>query len=264
MTSVSSNNPSKQSRTSLRSSLRPEAGPQLLVSVRNREEARLALEAGVKILDVKEPDQGSLGMAAVQDIQEIGQEVEQSSQVTFSIALGELHDHRPDEKFPELSSRIDFVKVGLAGCATDSSWRGNYSQLRDQLTEQTDNSCNWVAVIYADHSAAESPLPDEIVDYAISNSLSGVLIDTYEKNGLSLLDHLHLEQIERITRRCHEKGLFLALAGSLKREQITQLAPIAADIIAVRGAVCQGQNRQAQLDPHRIAQRQSLLSSKEI
>ena len=43
----------------------------LLVSVRDAAEARLAVEAGVDLIDVKEPSAGPLGAAAAETLAEI-------------------------------------------------------------------------------------------------------------------------------------------------------------------------------------------------
>ena len=45
--------------------------PKLLVSVRNAHEAGLALDAGVDLIDVKEPSRGALGAASPRHIHEI-------------------------------------------------------------------------------------------------------------------------------------------------------------------------------------------------
>lgn len=236
------------------------ASPQLLVSVRNREEARLALSAGLKILDVKEPNQGSLGRAKSQFIKEIGQEIEADPEIFFSVAMGELRDFSPEDKLPELPQRVDFLKVGMAGCQSDPDWRGHYRQLQQQMTEQTSKSHQWVAVIYADQQTADAPTAAEVLDFTFKNDLSGILVDTYNKNGLSLLDHLSLDEIGDIVQKCHSANRFIALAGSLKREEIPELIPLSPDIIAVRGAACSENNRKATLDLQRLNELSTLLN----
>ena len=60
----------------------------LLVSVRDREEARLCLRAGVGLIDVKEPGRGSLGQAPSETLTGILDEV--AGRCPVSAALGEL------------------------------------------------------------------------------------------------------------------------------------------------------------------------------
>ena len=60
---------------------------QLLVSVRNANEAVLAAQSGADIIDVKEPVQGALGFAGWNTISDVVEAV--SSNVPTSAALGE-------------------------------------------------------------------------------------------------------------------------------------------------------------------------------
>ena len=67
--------------------------PQLLVSVRNPEEALLAVRGGADIVDVKEPSAGPLGMAPLDTLRHILQTFENIPQPPpLSFALGELRD----------------------------------------------------------------------------------------------------------------------------------------------------------------------------
>lgn len=67
--------------------------PRLLVSVVNADEARLATELGVPLLDIKDPQRGSLGMANLQTLQQCLQSArEVSSAVQLSVACGEVAD----------------------------------------------------------------------------------------------------------------------------------------------------------------------------
>ena len=78
--------------------------PRLLVSVRSPEEAAAAMAGGANIIDVKEPTRGSLGMAGVDVIEAIADQMEsfQKTQkrllpkdrspdpIPLSVALGEV------------------------------------------------------------------------------------------------------------------------------------------------------------------------------
>jgi hypothetical protein len=66
------------------------------------------------------------------------------------------------------------------------------------------------------------------------------LIDTHEKNGATLLDHLSVIEIDALTCRCRNAGVPVALAGSLGLTEIEQLRGVNPDWIAVRGAACKG------------------------
>ena len=104
---------------------------QLLVSVRNADEAVAAVRGGAHIIDVKEPHQGSLGCATPEVIVAIAEAIREvnDTQLPLSLALGEL----PEWQFSDRdvlreaiqTAAPQFLKLGLADVATghgNSSW----------------------------------------------------------------------------------------------------------------------------------------------
>lgn len=97
----------------------------LLVSVRSLVEARLAVAAGVDLVDIKEPARGSLGAASLVTIRSIVEAL--ADRAPLSCALGELIDvaHDPEhapapavgiiDQLAELPPELAFAKLGLAG-----------------------------------------------------------------------------------------------------------------------------------------------------
>ncbi|MFO1045103.1 MAG: (5-formylfuran-3-yl)methyl phosphate synthase [Planctomycetaceae bacterium] len=234
-------------------------GSRLLVSVRSVEEAVRAVTGGADILDVKEPDQGSLGMASLESIQAIADQFQQDhTQIPLSVALGELRDWLTCEQFPQLPSAVQFAKLGLSGMATESNWQAAWHRVRAMFS-RSQSSLRWVAVAYADHVAADSPTPDEILNSATTADEAGVagcaglLIDTFTKTGASLLDYYSVADLQDIAERCHASGLFLAVAGSLTTTAIRDVKSADADIVAVRSAACRNGNRRAEIDELQVA-----------
>src|SRR3954452_14348343 len=97
--------------------------PGLLVSVRSAAEALSALAGGADVIDVKEPDRGSLGAADEETISAIVRAVDGRAPV--SAALGELVDL---DKSPNgnaariLVDGVSLFKIGLARSATLDAW----------------------------------------------------------------------------------------------------------------------------------------------
>lgn len=238
----------------------------LLVSVRNAEEAVAAVQGGADIIDVKEPHHGSLGCAAPQTILQIGSALGSlNPQLPLSLALGELgewhlrHDQQPHRvqqphldnrsfRVPreELSDAIQcvtpqFLKLGLADCGAKNSttWCEDWQLVRNSIPGKH----AWVAVAYADHNAAHSPPVQAVLDAAKETNCDILLIDTHTKNGTTLLDHLTVDQLLDIRQTASRHGLKLALAGRVALSNLSMLLGIQADIIAVRGAVCENGNR---------------------
>lgn len=223
-------------------SLRGSKPPRLLVSVRNVEEAAVAIRGGCDILDVKEPHRGSLGMAAPLVLQQIADLMRsQAPHILLSAALGEVHEYQSPRSLSELPTifpDLDFVKLGCANLATTRSWQQALHETRAAISPRLNPGTEWVAVAYADWESAAAPSPDEVISEALGAGCRGVLIDTYAKSGRRLLDWIPTEELERYATRLHAENLFFALAGSLRRDDLPQLKAVSADIVAIRGAAC--------------------------
>lgn len=207
-----------------------EGRPQLLISVRNAVEAADALAGGANIIDVKEPSRGPLGAADNQVVQQVLRFVNGRRQV--SVAAGELVDAiAMDSTFP---IGVQWVKFGLANCARDDKWAARFALLRNQLPIDA----RIVPVIYADHRAACAPAPEEILQVAQDCNCHVILVDTFDKTAGTLFEHWSFSEVEKFVTQAHANGMAIALAGGLRDESIVLAAAIGADVIGVRGAVC--------------------------
>lgn len=221
---------------------------QLLVSVRSADEARSAIAGGASIIDVKEPDHGSLGQAPWSVWRDVHTVI--STAAPISVALGELADWLATQS-PVLPAEawagISFRKLGLAGTAVgwQSAWRAVRSRLDDV------NGPGWIAVIYADWQRAGAPDPESILEETFTTDrIVGVLVDTWDKTRPFELD----ERWVKLAARVRQAGKLVAMAGGLDSRSIPSLGRIAPDIVAVRGAACVDGNRRAVIDPGRVAE----------
>jgi uncharacterized protein (UPF0264 family) len=203
---------------------------ELLVSVRSPTEAENALQGGAGLIDVKEPRKGSLGCASQATLAAVVRQVAGRQQV--SAALGELAEYQSGPSLEGLS----FVKWGLAGCR-NRDWRKELAKA-GALAQQSYPGLHKVAVAYVDSKRAESPPVNEVLDFAEKNDWHVVLLDTFVKDGLTLLDWLSSREICGIKNFCRNAGIKLALAGSLNLEQLISLRPFRPDWFAVRSAAC--------------------------
>jgi uncharacterized protein (UPF0264 family) len=228
--------------------------PKLLVSVRSRAEAELAIVGGAEILDVKEPSLGSLGMASIEEIHAIATlEAVHSKEIPLSVALGEVVDWQVNIAVPGLPANVTFAKLGLSQCALNPDWIACWQHVRAEFQAQSASDLNWVAVAYADATEAASPAISEVLGAAIETGCSGLLIDTWTKDGRVLLDHVNLTELVRIADLCHTSGMFLALAGRLNQGSLPDLSQVPADVIAIRSAACKDANRTAEIHSRSIA-----------
>ncbi|MFL5243801.1 MAG: (5-formylfuran-3-yl)methyl phosphate synthase [Gemmataceae bacterium] len=213
---------------------------QLLVSVRSVDEARAALEGGASLIDVKEPRRGPLGRATDETISAVMRQV--GRYVPVSAAMGEFLEE-PDVP---LLNGLTFIKWGLAGCRF-RNWQDRLLKAERDL-ERFHPACKPVAVAYADAKHAGAPEPEVVVDFALQNHWKAVLLDTFQKDGKTLLDWLSLPRLKRICRSCRTAGTAIALAGSLGAEHVAILSELQPTWLAVRGAVCRRGRRDGNID----------------
>jgi uncharacterized protein (UPF0264 family) len=213
---------------------------QLLVSVRSAGEADAALLGGADLIDVKEPARGALGRADDATVAAVVRAV--AGRRPVSAALGELRDFLPPHP-PGLA----FVKWGLSGLGHD--WRGKLSQAAEHLGTTAP-----VAVAYADHVQASAPSPREVAEFAASRHWPAFLLDTFEKDGRTLLDWLGIDELHDLCRLCHDAGVRVALAGSLRLEHVEMLTILQPDWLAVRSAACVDGRRDQAVCPKRVAE----------
>ena len=217
----------------------------LLVSVRNSAEALAALRGGADLIDLKEPQLGSLGAVPTSAWSEIREAI--ADRVPLSVALGELLEDDCEQR-ASASQGFQFAKIGLAGTAQRDDWLERWSAAIQRLPSTTQA----VAVVYADAEQAQSPAPRTILAAAQQLHCAAILVDTYQKTRGSLLDLWSMAQLTQFRHDAREAGLICVLGGSLHEQHIPRLLPIAPDYIAVRGAVCRGA-RTATLDPELVA-----------
>lgn len=218
------------------------------MSVRDADEAVVACQAGANIIDVKEPNRGSLGRADWSTIANVMRRVrELGSSLPVSVALGELSEIDAAD-CTNLHSRlagVSFAKMGMANVTAD--WRTRWDRVMSTLPGEVGR----VAVAYADWEQANSPDPLDVIRFASKRQCKIVLVDTFSKVGGSLFQRLSKDQVKQLVRAVNDHGMQSAMAGSLDSDAIETLLPMHPNIIAVRGAVCDGQ-RTGTIDAEKV------------
>lgn len=212
----------------------------LLASVRSTAEAELAIAGGADIVDLKEPRDGALGALPPDVIRDCVALV--AGRKPVSATIGDL----PTQ--PGAVSRgvartaslgVGFVKIGVfPGGAPEATL--------DALREPAAAGVRLVAVLFADTE------PDfGLVSRAAKCGFAGVMLDTMAKNGAGLREALGESTLRRFVEETHCHGLLAGLAGSLRLEDIPALAPLGADYLGFRGALCRG-SRDGALEPEAL------------
>jgi (5-formylfuran-3-yl)methyl phosphate synthase len=224
----------------------------LLVSVTDADEARVAVEGGVDIVDVKNPAEGSMGASVPGVIERVRAVVPPERPV--SAAIGDLPNLPGTAALAALGaarSGAAYVKVGLWGTSTTDEAVAVLRAVRDGI----DGGATVIAAAYADaERVSGEPLPPEaVVEAARRGGAGGCLLDTALKDGRGLFEWLAPEALAALVAEGHAGGLEMALAGALHAEDLSVVRATGADIAGVRSAACRSGRRTAPLDAERIS-----------
>ena len=216
--------------------------PGLLVSVRSASEALTALAGRADVIDVKEPNQGSLGAAENDTISAVVRAV--AGRTPVSAALGELVEimtYSNGDGPRKIVDGVSLFKIGLAGCKALEDWQVSWRHAIDTLVSNSSNgNAQAVAVVYADWRTAQAPSPSDTLSAAIQLRCPVLLIDTWDKSGGTLFDHWPALKLQAFLAEVRSHGISVVLAGSLTGQNVIIAARLAPDLIAVRAAACEG------------------------
>ncbi|MFJ1598267.1 (5-formylfuran-3-yl)methyl phosphate synthase [Streptomyces sp. NPDC088261] len=217
----------------------------LLISPDSVEEALDCAKAAeyLDIVDVKKPDEGSLGANFPWVIREIREAVPAGTPV--SATVGDV-PYKPgtvaQAALGAAVSGATYIKVGLYGCTTPEQavdvMRGVVRAVKEYRPEAL-----VVASGYADAHRIGCVNPLALPDIARRSGSDAAMLDTAIKDGTRLFDHVPPDICGEFVRLAHEYGLLAALAGSVKAGDLGELTRIGTDIVGVRGAVCEGGDR---------------------
>ena len=220
----------------------------LLVSVANISEAKIAIDAGVDILDMKNPAEGALGRLKLQSIAEIV--ALSHGKCMTSATIGDLPMHPEllaNKTLKVAETGVDIVKVGFFGS-------GQHENCATAIGKVVKERTKLIAVMMADQS------PDiSVIAKLKSAGFYGVMLDTAVKDGKCLLDHMDINQINDFCRLAERFKLVVGLAGSLNPSHIQELVNIGPDYLGFRGAVCHQASRYSDLELGRVSLIKGLL-----
>ena len=213
----------------------------VLASVTSIDEARIALEAGAAIIDLKNPAQGALGALPLPVIEQIVRFVDGRKPVSATVGDLPAQPLMLDHAVRAVAATgVDIVKIGLFG------QQGHIECVRG-LADAVREGCKIVAVLFADQEPDFSLLP-----LLADIGFYGAMLDTAEKTAGGLLYWIDEDRLQDFVGMARSRGLLTGLAGSLRETDIAALALLGADYLGFRGALCSNYQRQASLDPARM------------
>jgi uncharacterized protein (UPF0264 family) len=225
---------------------------QVLISPVSYEEAASILDTEVDIIDIKNVNEGSLGAQFPWHTRQVV-ELTRARGIKTSATLGDL-PYKPGTAalaaYGAAQCGVTYIKAGLHGLNTYEEACHMMEAVR-RAARMVSETIDVVASGYADYRRFNGLNMRDLLRAARDTRCDVVMVDTAFKDGKTLFDVLSLEEIREFINQGQEAGLRVALAGSLKLEQVHLLADLRPDIIGVRGAVCEGKDRKTMISPEK-------------
>lgn len=224
---------------------------QLLISVKNLEEAKLAQKLCVDMIDLKDPNIGALGALNLQETALIMRQLKGCDiyRPTVSATIGEQHASLAD-LIAAIKQRVK-IGVDIIKIAVD-----DYFYMADFYTEirkLSQTGTKVVAVFFANNEINFDLLPK-----LQQAGFYGAMLDTQFKQH-DLLSLQTKQALHFFTQICHQYQLKCGLAGSLKPLHIDALLKINPTYIGFRGGVCENSLRTSVLNQAKMLEVQDML-----
>jgi (5-formylfuran-3-yl)methyl phosphate synthase len=221
----------------------------MLASVNSVAEAEIVLDAGVDIMDIKNPHAGALGALGTDSVKEIVEMV--NGVVTTSATIGDIKSDDPellDSILEMAGTGVDYVKVGLFDDKPSSYFINT-------ISDAANKGIKLVIVLFAEnYQGTDSIIP------LFQSGIVGIMLDTKEKKGKDLLAILNITELQRFVEKSKEYELLTGLAGSLEFEDIEVLLSLDSDYLGFRGALCSGNDRVKTINANQVKKIRDVIS----
>jgi len=229
----------------------------MLASVSSLDEAKIALQENVDIVDLKDPSQGALGAVTTEVAQEVVKFV--SGQCLVSATIGDLPMQATliGKAIATMASTgVDIIKVGVFDDLTDEV----IASLKEQAIKGA-NGINGKQFTIVIVFFVDKGLDSEKISDLAKAGIRGVMLDTADKAQGNLRSHMEHKEIESFVSHAKSYGLLAGLAGSLKASDVMPLLKLEPDYLGFRGALCQDNSRVQALSSSSVRNIRSLITN---
>ena len=218
----------------------------MLASTASLEETTILLDCGVDLIDIKQPDDGALGAVPIHRARAIVTRVARHRPCSVTAGNLLMEDPQLPVRVAECAGlAVDFIKVGLFA-------RQPQQDFLEMLRRARVHPVRIVVVCFAEYFMSSNASDWHWFGALTTYGVSGVMLDTCDKDGKGLLQKLSLPVLYDFLRTARRFGLFCGLAGSLGKTDLTQEVLWQADYIGFRGALCQQTQRSEKVEPARV------------
>lgn len=213
----------------------------MLASVNSVAEAKVVFDAGVDIIDIKNPQQGALGALENNAVKGIVQFL--NGEAITSATIGDIEIDNPkllDYILNMDETGVDYVKVGLFDNQPSEYFINT-------ITRAANKGIKLVIVIFAENYQGQ-----ESILALMQSGIVGIMLDTKEKKSKNLCAVLNSNELKQFIETAKQFGLLTGLAGSLRFEDIASLLDLKSDYLGFRGALCSESDRIKSVDEEQV------------
>lgn len=209
----------------------------------NENEAREAIAGGADIIDVKNPVEGALGANYPWIIRRILEITPKNLEV--SCTLGEVPNLPGSISLAALGAAslgVNYIKMGLNGLQSSEEAIFLLEKV-GKAAKDCNPKIKLVAVGYADAKKMDALDPMLIPEIAFKAHVDLAMLDTAVKDGKTLFDNLSMKKLQKFVEETRRYGLEVALAGSLRKQDLQVILNLEPDVVGLRGAACTNSDR---------------------
>lgn len=214
----------------------------ILISIRSSEELPAAINGRADIIDLKNPEEGSLGAACPMFIKQIRK---LAPNYLISAAIGDMPNLPCTAALAAIGAaafNVDYIKVGLYGVYSYEEGLKLLTTVVKAVKEYNSNVMI-VGAGYGDAMNFGGINPLKIPKLVKKAGAEIAMLDTITKKNKKLFDFLNNDKLSAFVKEAHNLGLLAALAGSLQKQDLSIIYKLDTDITGFRGAVCSNNDR---------------------
>ena len=212
----------------------------LLVSIRSIEEVKVVNGLNIDIVDLKEPNNGPVGMLDIKDIKNIVLALRDNKfrgkiSTTFEHNQGNMPESDIAKIEDLVTLGLDYIKIGVS--ADGNTWANlrrftdNLNKIKNQVLE---NKLILVLMIADKHSFKFV----KNISPSMVGKFSGIMIDTLNKENGSVFDIVNFRELNIIKKFTLEKNVDFGIAGSLDISHTNLINQLQPNWAGYRGGVC--------------------------
>lgn len=220
---------------------------QLLISVKNVEEALIARYADVDLIDLKDPSIGALGALDPNVVVKIVSEIDKAALISATVGEGHANVEALVHDIKRYASlEVDVIKIAVS----DLFQQHNFFAEMHQLTSK---NIKLVAVFFAD-----KPLKLDLLPMLKECGFYGAMLDTKAKE-FSLLKVQTESKLRNFLLLAGQYQLITGLSGSVSKDELVTLMDLQPAFIGMRGGVCENGNRTSYLSDSKVMEAKHML-----